>query len=821
MGPYAEVIVDVQSRAVDRPFHYYIPPQLYGSLQPGHRVIVPFGSLTVVGYVIRIVDESPIDEVKPILRILDEEPLLTREMIDLALWLSEETYSRLIDALRCILPPGIHIKSEKHLVLSIGTTEALETAHRIEARAPKQGAILRYMIDVGGDASCEAIMAEVACTMGSIMALVDKGYGEIRTRWTSPAIRPKRIQVCTLNASKEEALSWIETNRRRAPKQAAVLAVLLRKEGPVSATDLTAYADTSSGTLRALEQKNLIIRRWQEVYRDPYQVDPKRSTALKLNQDQALALSEINAFLDQGEHCVFLLRGVTGSGKTEVYLQAISTVLAMGKQAIVLVPEISLTPQTVRRFKARFGDRVAILHSALSIGERFDEWRRIRSGDADIVVGARSAVFAPFTRLGLVVIDEEHEQSYKQEEMPRYHARDVALWRAKRHGAVAILGTATPAIESTYLAAQGAYRQLVLPQRIEKRPLPQVKIVDMRHELQSGNRSILSRRLKEAIYERLLRGEQMIILLNRRGYATCVLCRECGFVLQCKNCRVSLTYHEADKSVQCHYCGFSMPLPRLCPQCRGHYLHRFGVGTQRVEEVLRREFPRMRLVRMDFDTTRRKGAHASILNRFGRGEADVLLGTQMIAKGLDFPGVTLVGVITADTALNIPDFRAGERTFQLLTQVGGRAGRGDKEGEVIIQTYTPEHYSIEAAAQQDYENFYRKELAFRRTLAYPPYSFLARLLVTGPVEADVIKMAQLVTERLHMQTKMANLENKMVVLGPSPAPLSLVRNRYRWHTLLKGEEDAVRFVLGEYVEAPLATTDDSSISVDANPCSLL
>ena len=817
---YAEVIVDLPSRAVDRPFHYLVPPQLQDYLQPGHRVIVPFGSQTLVGYVIRIVDESPVDEVKPILRLLDEEPLLTREMVELALWLADHTYSRLVDALRCVLPAGIHVKSEKYVILKVAQDPIDRLLQELETRAPQQRAVLQYLVEARGEALVDSILEATGCGPGSIAGLVDKGYATLRYRWTDPAVRVKRVQVYRLNLSREETKSWIEANRSRAPKQAEVMACLLAGGERFTQSTLATKAKTTPGTVRALEEKGLVRRDWKEIYRDPFPSQIRRSFALPPNPNQARALQQITQALDDARYGVFLLRGVTGSGKTEVYLQAIAKALELGKQAIVLVPEISLTPQTVRRFKARFGERVAILHSALSPGERFDEWRRIRSGDADIAVGARSAVFAPFVSLGLVVIDEEHEQSYKQEEMPRYHARDVALWRAGKHEAVVLLGSATPAIESTCLVETGIYRSVLLPERIENRPLPQVNIVDMRDELRRGNRTILSQQLREAIGIRLRRREQIIILLNRRGYATCVLCRECGHVLQCTNCRVTLTYHEPDQSVRCHYCGLELPVPKLCPECRSHYLRRFGVGTQRVEEVLRHEYPGVRLLRMDMDTTRWKGAHGAILGRFGKGEADILLGTQMIAKGLDFPNVTLVGVITADTALNIPDFRSGERTFQLLTQVSGRAGRGDKAGEVIIQTYTPDHYSIQAAARQDYMAFYREELAFRRELNYPPYSFLARILISGPVEEQVIDTAHLVTDHLRAYAHANQLEEKSSILGPSPTPLSKVRKRYRWHILLKGEEASVRQTLAYLIAAPPGA-HDCSVSIDVAPCSLL
>ncbi|HHV93288.1 MAG TPA: primosomal protein N' [Firmicutes bacterium] len=818
MDTYAEIIVDIQSQAVDRLFHYRVPPVLQPDLRAGHRVIVPFGSRKLVGYVMGIVDHSPVNEAKPILKILDEEPLLTGEMVDLARWLAQHTYCRLIDALRCLLPPGIHIKSEKYVELAQEHVDcALE---RLKERAPKQEAVLRYLLEVGGEAPWDDVLGAVQCGSSVINILAEKGYLNIKHRWTSPAVKKKRVQVCRLNVPVKEAEAWVEANMKRAPKQAEVITRLIETETVWTVSSLAAAANTTSACVRALEEKGLIKRFWQEVYRDPYGEGVEASQPLTPNPAQRQALQEIHKALTETTGGVFLLRGVTGSGKTEVYLQAIAKALELGKQAIVLVPEISLTPQTVQRFKARFGGRVAVLHSALSGGERFDEWRRVRNGDADIVVGARSAVFAPFTRLGLIIIDEEHEQSYRQEDMPRYHARDVALWRAKRHGAVVVLGSATPSVESAYLAETGVYRQLVLPERIETRPLPPVEIVDMRAELKHGNRSMLSRRLRLAISQRLQKREQMIILLNRRGYATCVLCRECGHVMQCKNCRVTLTYHEPDRSVRCHYCGWQVPLPRLCPECRSQLLRRFGVGTQRVEEVLLREFPGARVLRMDMDTTRRKGAHRAILGAFERGEADILLGTQMIAKGLDFPNVTLVGVISADTSLSIPDFRAGERTFQLLTQVAGRAGRGDKGGEVIIQTYNPEHYSIQAAAAHDYTAFYQEELSFRREMGYPPYAFLARVLISGPAEGEVMETAHKAWEALRQLTADLGLKPQDVgIFGPMPAPLSLVRKRYRWHIIVKGEEEAVRRCLGAFTASP--DTYPCSVSVDAAPSALL
>jgi primosomal protein N' (replication factor Y) len=510
-----------------------------------------------------------------------------------------------------------------------------------------------------------------------------------------------------------------------------------------------------------------------------------------------------------------LLYGVTGSGKTEVYLQAIACMLQKELASIVLVPEIALTPQMTERFVARFGNKVAVLHSRLSAGERYDEWCRVARGEALVVIGARSAVFAPVPKLGLIILDEEHEITYKQEETPRYHARDIALRRAEMHGAAVILGSATPSLESYTKALRGEYRLAKLPQRIAGRPLPPVEIVDMREELKSGNRSIFSRTLQAALRDALAAGKQAIIFLNRRGYSTFVLCRTCGHVMRCPACNVSLKFHSTLAMLCCHYCDYREPYPSACPACGGRYIRHFGTGTQKVEEELRRRFPAARPLRLDADSTARKGEYRQILASFRRGEANVLVGTQMIAKGLDFPKVTLVGVITADTALNLPDFRAGERTFQMLTQVAGRAGRGATGGRVVIQTYTPEHYAVVAARKHDFETFYREESARRKELGYPPFGYLVRLLVSGGVEGNVMKAASLLT---------GFLGTEIEIWGPSPCPLEKVRGRYRWQLVLRGDE--LEPLLAAAKEAAnrfrqCAVTAKVRLSLDVEPLHLL
>jgi len=609
----------------------------------------------------------------------------------------------------------------------------------------------------------------------------------------------------------------------RSPKKAAVIRKAMTCPG-LTRKELAAAAEASPETVDALVEKGLLevsVKALPRPQGQPVERTPG-SGGLRLNPDQEAAVKQISNALSQGKFGAFLLHGVTGSGKTEVYLQAIAAALETGRQAVTLVPEIALTPQMIELFRERFGGQVAVLHSALSGGERYDAWRRVKEGEAPVVLGTRSAVFAPLPRPGLFVIDEEHESSYKQDDHLRYHAREVALKRAQLSGAVVVLGSATPSLESQLRASTGGpYQLLKLSHRIEERPLPPVRIVDLRMDLKEGNRGIFSRSLAAAINSRLDRGEQAILFLNRRGYTTFVVCRECGLVLKCPRCDISLTYH-LDGRLRCHYCNHIADLPELCPRCNSRYIRHFGVGTQKVEEEARNLFPRARIVRMDSDSTTRKGSHERIINTFRDGQADVLIGTQMIAKGLDLPGVTLVGVINADTTLHMPDFRAAERTFQLLTQVAGRAGRGGLPGEVLVQTYSPDHYSITAAATHDCEQFYRSEMPLRRSLGYPPFSHLARLLLTHEDEEEVKKGAGLAKEIL--EQAVCGLDAQIDILGPAPAPLSRIKGRFRWQLVLKGPR---RNPLKEVIKAGLSSLETirpafkPAVNVDINPQGML
>ena len=531
---------------------------------------------------------------------------------------------------------------------------------------------------------------------------------------------------------------------------------------PIERQKILSLLGISSSVIKSLVDKGILYESMQEVYRDPYQDRIFEHTEpLQLTEEQSVAIKPILQTIEEKRHDVFLLYGITGSGKTEIYMQSIQKVLEEGREGIVLVPEISLTPQMVNRFKGRFGDEVAVLHSGLSIGEKYDEWRKIQRKEVNVVVGARSAIFAPFENLGIIIIDEEHETSYKQEDKPRYHARDVAIERARTHNCPVILGSATPSLESFARAKKGVYQLLTLSKRMNDQSLPTVDIVDMREELREGNRSMFSRVLYDKLQDRLMKKEQTVLFLNKRGHSSFVMCRDCGYVIQCPNCDISLTYHRYQQQMKCHYCGYEAVVPTICPECTSEHIRYFGTGTQKVEEELGKIFPEARVIRMDVDTTSRKGSHEKLLTDFQEGKADILLGTQMIAKGLDFPNITLVGVLSADTMLHLPDFRSSEKTFQLLTQVSGRAGRHELAGEVVIQTYSPEHYSIELAGQQDFDQFYQKEMMIRKIHKYPPFYYLALITVS---HEELMKVVD-VTEKISV-TLSSRLSKGAHILGP-------------------------------------------------------
>mgnify|MGYP001341828798 CR=1 FL=1 len=796
----ASVIVDVPAMQTDRPFDYLIPERWSSIIQPGMRVIVPFGPRNVQGYVVKVKDHSSFPQLKAIRELMDVVPVLNKELMDLADWLTETTLCYKISAYQAMLPAAMKAKYEKRFV--VVDEEKIADAHIADLFRKKKE------ISWGE--------GEKAGLLTSLQKEVKAGTVELIYKVKSKGAK-KTIRKIGTRLSAEELAKAASLLKGNASKQKRLIDIFRQNpEQTIAAKELLEKAESPASSLQALINKGILYEEQEEVYRDPYaKTKFEKTDPLPLTDEQRKAISPIFAALEEKRHETFLLYGVTGSGKTEIYLQSIQKVLEKGKEAIVLVPEISLTPQMVHRFKSRFGDDVAVLHSGLSIGEKYDEWRKILKKEAKVVVGARSAIFAPFENIGIIIIDEEHETSYKQEESPRYHARDIAIKRAQYYNCPVILGSATPSLESYARAQKGVYHLLTLRNRMNQRALPEVEIVDMREELRAGNRSMFSRSLFEKLKDRLEKGEQTVLLLNRRGHSSFVMCRDCGYVAQCPHCDISLTYHHFSNEMKCHYCGYETIAPTACPECGSRYIRYFGTGTQKVEEELGKLLPEARVIRMDVDTTRKKGAHETLLRRFSEGRADILLGTQMIAKGLDFPNITLVGVLSADTMLHLPDFRSSEKTFQLLTQVSGRAGRHELQGEVVIQTYTPEHYSIQLAGQQDFERFYQREMIVRKLGGYPPFYYLA--LVNVSHEDPLI--AASVTEKITKFIR-SRLSNKTMVLGPTASPIPRINDRYRYQCLIKYKKepklaDTLKAILEQYTGR--GKYSHLQIAVDINP----
>ncbi|MGX9289703.1 primosomal protein N' [Bacillus sp. A015] len=761
----AEVIVDVTTKAIDRPFDYRVPDRFKGLVKPGMRVVVPFGPRKIQGFVTKVKDVTDVKtgNIKDIVDLFDLSPVLTDELLELSHWLTEKTLSYHITALQSMLPAAMKAKYEKEIqVLSDE-----ELPQSLKELFGQQESIL--YADIPPE------------QLKHIQKHVQKGHLEVRYH-VSQKSGKKKVRMLQVVVSKEKLEEKQQQLKKNAVKQKELLSFLLQaSETTFLAKDLQQQTGASSQTLKTFIREGLLTESYEEIYRDPYaDREFKQSDSLDLTTEQAEAAKHIHQAVSEHQHETFLLHGVTGSGKTEIYLQTIDHVLQKGKEAIVLVPEISLTPQMVQRFKERFGSNVAVLHSGLSTGEKYDEWRKIHRKEVKLVVGARSAVFAPFEHLGMIIIDEEHESSYKQEEMPRYHAKDVAIERARRHQCPVVLGSATPSLETYARAKKGVYTLLTLKQRVNQQQMPHVSLIDMREELRNGNRSMFSEELMLRLKEVLERKEQAVLFLNKRGYSSFVMCRDCGYVEQCPHCEISLTYHRYQKRLKCHYCGHEAPVPAECPECHSEHIRYFGTGTQRVEEELTKVLPEARVIRMDVDTTSRKGAHEKLLTSFGNKEADILLGTQMIAKGLDFPDVTLVGVLSADTSLHIPDFRSSEKTFQLLTQVSGRAGRHEKAGSVIIQSYTPSHYSIELTKQHDYEAFYEQEMLHRRHQSYPPFYFLAMVTVSHEEVTKAAHVADQIVQFLKM-----NCAPNTRILGPAASPIAKIKDRYRYQCVIK------------------------------------
>ncbi|EDX69161.1 MULTISPECIES: primosomal protein N' [Bacillus] len=799
---FASVIVDVPARQTDRPFDYIIPKKWEDIVQTGMRVVVPFGPRKLQGFIIGIKNSVEVEskKLKTIHEILDVTPVLNEELLKLGYWLTSETLCYMISAFQVMLPTAIKATYKKRLQL-----------RKQEEVAPE----LLFLFQ-----EKEAIDWEAIETQPHLYRTIQQEikHGTIEVVYQVKDKVQKKKQRVVQPELPEDKLE-LTAFELKSKKQQDVLYYFVENYKSVPLKVITEELQITDAPIKALVKKGLISEKYVEVYRNPYDDDDFEQTKpFPLTEEQKQVITPILSSITNETYNPFLLYGVTGSGKTEVYLQSIAAVLEKGKEAIVLVPEIALTPQMVDRFKGRFGSQVAVLHSALSVGEKYDEWRKILRKEVKVVVGARSAVFAPFENLGIIIIDEEHESSYKQEDNPRYHARDVAVWRGQYHKCPIVLGSATPTLESFARAKKGVYELLTMEKRMNEQALPTVEIVDMREELRDGNRSMFSKALHEKIADRLEKKEQMVLFLNRRGHSTFVMCRDCGYVVQCPHCDISLTYHKMNHRLKCHYCSYEENMPTACPACQSTYIRFFGTGTQKVEEEITKLFPEARVIRMDVDTTSRKGMHEKLLKAFGEEKADILLGTQMIAKGLDFPKVTLVGVLTADTMLHLPDFRASEKTYQLLTQVSGRAGRHELPGEVIIQTYTPEHYSIELAKNQQYDVFFDQEMQMRRTRQYPPYYYVVLVTVSHP---ELLKAVQ-VTEKIvgHLRS---HCSQQTMVLGPVASAIPRIKDRYRYQCMIKYKREPnlknVLKMVNEHYQAEMQK--ELQISIDFNPTMLM
>ncbi len=820
---YAEVAVP---RRVARTFTYRLPVALRDEARIGARVLVPFGRKLTTAYIVALhreldpgveLDESEIKEAE---ELLDAEPLITDAVLEITRWIADYYAAPWGEVLKAALPAGLNSSVEQVLTI---TAEGRDELARLPTRraTTAKGRALQFIA-----AETETTLQQLTPQLGVQTRALAIARQLERAGWITVT---QRSRTATARAKRRKSVALLPPEahtdgnaaRSLTDTQQRIVDALIKAGGELLFAELLDAANVSASTIQTLEKRGLVRVSVRDVRRDPLAgATLPDAEQLTLSDDQRAALDQIETALAARDFAAFLLHGVTGSGKTEIYIRAMQAALNQGQTAMMLVPEIALTPVFSRRLRVHFGDEVAIFHSSLTTGERYDEWGRIKRGEARVVIGTRSAVFAPVADLGVIIVDEEHEGSYRQQESPYYNGRDTAVMRALKERAVVVLGSATPSLESFYNARAGKYRYLELPNRIANRQMAVAEIVDMRAVFQqAGKQEVLSPQLLEALAETHARGEQSIVLLNRRGYSSFVLCRSCGERMQCPHCDVTLTYHQRERSLMCHYCDFRQRPPTQCPACKGEYIHFVGEGTEQIEEMIQARFPALRLARLDRDTTARRHTFEQAILRFGAGELDMLVGTQMIAKGHDFPNVTLVGVISVDAGLAMPDFRAAERTFQLITQVAGRAGRGDRAGRVLIQTFHPDHYALRHACAQDYLTFYEEEIRYRQNLSYPPFVSLASLLIHG----EELGRTQAVAAELRRALDEANAtERACRVLGPAPAPLARLRGEHRIQILIKSRSRArLRQMLDLALAAVSPVCDLHAVNVEIDPVNLM
>ena len=805
-----KVAVSAAPYSIDKPYDYLVPEPLLEAAVPGVRVTVPFGrgNRTSEGIILARVQGEKVQGLKPLDSVLDSGPVLDGDGIALALWMRQRYFCTMFEAVKTILPAGLWYRLREVWHLAEGVDR--EAAAALCGNIRRAGAVLDVLWASGGSAGLEALRDACGQEAESTLRAMEK-TGTVRCETEAARkIGDKTRRMVSLAVSAEDALAMTEAKRRSAPARYEVVR-LLAATGRASAADVCYFTGASTRTLKAMEKAGLLAFSEEEELRVPQATEVEPGAPIVLNGEQQAAYDGILSLMDSGKPEAALLHGVTGSGKTQVYLRLVQEALDRGKTAMVLVPEIILTPQMMRKFSSYFGSKVCMLHSSLRMTERYDQWKRIRRGEVQVVLGTRSAVFSPLKNLGLLILDEEQEGSYQSENPPRYHTRDVAKFLCAREKAVLLLGSATPTVESAWAAEEGTYHLFQLRRRYNAHALPQVRIADLRQEIRAGNPGLISAPLRQELEENLRRGEQSILFLNRRGSSRMLLCGECGHVPECPRCSVALTYHSANGRLMCHYCGHSERALEACPVCGGIMKH-VGAGTQKVEEELRELFPEAGILRMDADTA--SGGHEAILSRFEKERIPILLGTQMVAKGLDFENVTLVGVLSADLSLYVDNYRAAERTFNLLTQVVGRAGRGGKQGRAIIQTYTPGNDVIRCAAEQDYDSFYQSEVRMRRLRRCPPFADLFVFTVSGTEEGSVLRAAAGARERLRQVFPGEE------VLGPAPAPVLKLNNRFRYRLLLVGKNDKatrdrISWLLKEFAND--RANRGLNIFVDCNP----
>ena len=818
----ARIAVSAATYAIDRPYTYLLKGELSRTAQPGMRAMVPFGSGNrPVEGIILAVEDSPEDadyELKYVLNLLDDEPVLDEKAIQLALWMRDRLFCTVYEAARAMLPAGLYYSLKNSCVLSPGVTR--EDALAAAGKSSSQKRLLQEIFDHGGSVSMEDLRKDFGdqSPQYPLRKLREAGVVSIDTSVSRHA-SDKTEQFASLAVPVEEAFQYVEKTRQRWPARYHVVEMLSSLER-VPVKELCYFTGASRAVLKTLEKNGILRLEDQEVYRSPEAGEAEPLPPPVLNEEQQHAFSGLLELMQDGKPECALLYGVTGSGKTQVYISLIHECLKQGRDAIMMVPEISLTPQMLQQFRSQFGSTVAVLHSRLATGERYDEWKRIRAGEAHVVVGTRSAVFAPVRNLGLLILDEEQEYSYKSENTPRYHARDVAKYRCVQNQSLLLFGSATPSVETMFLARSGKYHLFTLRNRYNQKPMPQVLISDMKEELRSGNPRNISSLLQREISLNLEKGEQTILFLNRRGSSRKVVCSECGQSPTCDRCSVSYTYHKDNGRLMCHYCGSSRPLPRYCPKCGG-VLTFVGCGTQKIVEELGSLFPGVPVLRMDQDTISASNTHEKILNRFSQEKIPILVGTQMVAKGLDFENVTLVGVVDADQSLYQDSFRAAERTFSLITQVVGRAGRGERSGRAVIQTAAPGNSVIRLAACQDYDGFYEEEIEMRRLREYPPFSEHYRITLSGEDEGNVLRAGIRIRDGALQWAGTDQLEQAEVqVLGPVAANVLKVNNRYRYYLNVYGKScPALRRMLAELLKAACQDKKNQGVSVfiDWNP----